>query len=568
MSTEKFSPQLLKSILEAEGIDTSGLSGNTAEPGVRRTAPKKLSLLERKRALKTLSMLIGQFRSGSDELLSFPLEELHEVLCLLAELAAEARQSDVNREEKRKVLHVAAAMLRRMLHMPDATHYRVLGLENGATPEEIEEHYRLLHELFWFDEAIDPQRRSRLRISEAYSVLKDPRTRQRYDEDLAQLERQLLSSLASGRGRKIWWGIVAVTFVAVGTVLFLYLGDYERNKAEEEHLAGETASVVSVEPKRDGEMRLDSEGGNEPAAAVEKVASDDARGISEEPEASSEVERKSVVAASTPEGSVKEMQSSPRKQKEQKHEIVQESKEDNGQRKVAVLSAVAGKSSENTGLKKDMDTGMPDTAMNGTIRRYSISRAPEYLPKETSVPERGDIAAEKVSPHVTPVPEESLISPPRIVLPQPEFEMRKEAVAHPSQERLASMGPAVSKDVSPVMVVVGSPRLPLSHLDEEQVRAIFLAQDPRLPDGEPVTIVTAQGDGAVKAKFYRDVLGKSPRQLKIHWAKIRFQGRRQPVEQVADEEGVKERVAKSTNAIGIIKSSSVDDSVKVLFMPR
>jgi len=167
MSTEKFSPRLLKSILEAEGIDTSELHDNAADGSGERSSIRKLSFLERKRALKALAMLIAQFRAGSDELFSFPLENLHEVLRLLAELAAEAKQQGGNQEEKRKALHAAAAMLRRMLHMPDATHYRVLGLEKDATPAQISEHYRLLHELFWFDEAIDPQRKSRLRLSEA-----------------------------------------------------------------------------------------------------------------------------------------------------------------------------------------------------------------------------------------------------------------------------------------------------------------------------------------------------------------------------------------------------------------
>lgn len=117
------------------------------------------------------------------------------------------------------MLHVAAAMLRRMLHMPDANHYRVLGLNNGATSTQIAEHCQLLHELYWFDETIDPQRKSRLRISEAYTALKDPESRHRYDEELAQFEQGPLHSVVGG-GKNGLWRVVAAA-VALPLILGL-----------------------------------------------------------------------------------------------------------------------------------------------------------------------------------------------------------------------------------------------------------------------------------------------------------------------------------------------------------
>jgi len=118
------------------------------------------------------------------------------------------------------------------------------------------------------------------------------------------------------------------------------------------------------------------------------------------------------------------------------------------------------------------------------------------------------------------------------------------------------------------MVVIGSPSLRVNVLKKEQVRDIFLGREPRLPNGERVTLFAPQENSSAMVKFYRDVLGKSPRQLRIHWAKIRFQGRYHPLEQVADDMMVRERVARSGNAIGIVRSTAVDDSVKVLFDPN
>ncbi len=135
-----------------------------------------LNKFERNEALKQLASQISEVCSSSgrsDELMSFQLEKLPNILQLLAELAIEAKTSDIKKEEKNKILHVSAAMLRRMLHMPEASHYRVLGLDSKADSAQIVEHYQLLHELFWFDVTIDPQQKSRLQIFEAYTILSD-----------------------------------------------------------------------------------------------------------------------------------------------------------------------------------------------------------------------------------------------------------------------------------------------------------------------------------------------------------------------------------------------------------
>jgi len=565
MSTEKFSPQLLKSILEAEGIDTSGLRNHVANGSAKPSSTTKLSPIERRRTLKVLATLIAQFRAGSEQLLSFPLQDLHDVLRLLAELAIEAKQKATNREEKKKVLHVAAAMLRRMLHTSDATHYRVLGLQNGADSRQIEEHHRLLHELFWFDDAIDPQRKSRLRISEAYAVLKDPQSRSRYDEDLAQMERQLLRSLAGGRGRKIWWGVVALTLVAVGSVLFLYFGsgrEAERENRAETEIPNESPVKEAGVEERLAPDSARSASGLQDSRLSEQITALEQDGVVKEPEPKTAVNARTRAEV--------EQESTTGQQGERLgREEVAEGDDSVGSATLARKEELLIKSASS---RRESKAG--SSAEKGRIRRYSISREKVAAPvlqerpvRKQKIHREQKVSAEEEPLFVTSYPEESLVVPPQIVVPQVEPYQQQGRKPEPVIQHDLAQNTSKTGVITPTMVVIGSPGLPLNTLSRKQVKAIFLSQDPRLPTGERVTIIAAHEEGSAKSKFYREILGKSPRQLKIHWAKIRFQGRHQPLEEVEDEEMVKEKVARSTSAIGIIKSSSVDGSVKVLFTP-
>ena len=557
MSTEKFSPRLLRSILEAEGIDTSELDGNAAE-SAEHSSFRKLDLLERKRALKTLAMLIAQFRTGSDELFSFPIENLHEVLRLLAELAAEAKQQGTNQEEKRKALHAAAAMLRRMLHMPDATHYRVLGLEQGASPARVSEHYRLLHELFWFDEAIDPQRKSRLRISEAYAVLKDPESRERYDEDLARLEQQLLRSVAAGAGRRrVWWGVVAAALLGVGSVSLLYL-----NGVRNEDIA--KGKPAEWPQEQSGEI-----GGTKPSPIAdvdsERDGPQDQETVSSKGVSSEEIGEKTTVPEEVPKAAVRDstMERAERKPREDLVKRVA-----SGREKGVPAASTAGKPAGSVFSRQKNEAREPGE--NGRIRRYHIARASDASAsgEATGYGEREAVFPKAESSPSVPEPVDALLAPPRIIPSQRDVSVGKghETVATLAEPPAPSV-PMPSEGSEPVMVVIGSPSLSVNVLKKEQVREIFLGREPRLPNGDRVTVFAPRENSSAVVRFYRDVLGKSPRQLRIHWAKIRFQGRYHPLEQVADDEMVRERVARGGNAIGIVRSSVVDDSVKVLFDP-
>ncbi len=207
---------VLISVLEFEGASIGvGDANDALQP--KNPLVKPLNALERKKAFEQLKLLISRFcftPSHPDELAAAQLEELPNIFLLLAELAIEAKTSEKNRKEKKKLLHLATLLLRHMLQMPNASYYRVLGLNDGATLTQIEKHYQLLCKLFWFDSAFDPQRRSRSRISTAYATLKDPGLRLKYNKQLAQ--QSLLPTPRKRAERKnSQWSFAAIAMLVV-----------------------------------------------------------------------------------------------------------------------------------------------------------------------------------------------------------------------------------------------------------------------------------------------------------------------------------------------------------------
>lgn len=104
-------------------------------------------------------------------------------------------------------------------------------------------------------------------------------------------------------------------------------------------------------------------------------------------------------------------------------------------------------------------------------------------------------------------------------------------------------------------------------LRNEQIADIFLGRMHRLPDGARVTPIDQLEGSATRDAFYSSFTGRSPAQIKAHWARIIFTGRGEPPAQVASCEDVKKLVSSDLRAIGYIERSAVDDTVLVLNSP-
>jgi ABC-type phosphate transport system substrate-binding protein len=114
------------------------------------------------------------------------------------------------------------------------------------------------------------------------------------------------------------------------------------------------------------------------------------------------------------------------------------------------------------------------------------------------------------------------------------------------------------------VVVVVSPRNPLSSMTRRQVADIFLGKSQRFPDGRLAVPFDQAAGSAVQTQFYLLVDDKRAAEIKAYWAKMIFTGRGQPPATVGDDKQMKQALAAQPNAIGYLDRQAVDDSVKML----
>ena len=88
--------------------------------------------------------------------------------------------------------------VRQTLLLPQADHYRVLGLSRQCSIQAIKQHHRLLVRLFHPDRTAEDDERSvaiTARINDAYQTLRDPLARRCYDNQLPALLRSGLTTV-------------------------------------------------------------------------------------------------------------------------------------------------------------------------------------------------------------------------------------------------------------------------------------------------------------------------------------------------------------------------------------
>lgn len=117
------------------------------------------------------------------------------------------------------------------------------------------------------------------------------------------------------------------------------------------------------------------------------------------------------------------------------------------------------------------------------------------------------------------------------------------------------------------VVAVVSVKSSITTLSKTQVADIFLGKSNRFPDGSSAIPIDQPEASSLREEFYNEVTGKSPAQVKAHWAKIIFTGRGQPPKVVVSSGEVKKLLSDNLLAIGYIDAAQVDSSVRVLLAP-
>ncbi len=111
-------------------------------------------------------------------------------------------------------------------------------------------------------------------------------------------------------------------------------------------------------------------------------------------------------------------------------------------------------------------------------------------------------------------------------------------------------------------VVVVSARSTVRILSKREVADIFLGRIRRFPNGAAARAVDQPEGSASRDEFYAMFAGKSPAQVKSHWAKIVFTGRGLPPAAISSPTELKQRIAADTSAIGYLDRRLLDATVR------
>lgn len=101
-------------------------------------------------------------------------------------------------------------------------------------------------------------------------------------------------------------------------------------------------------------------------------------------------------------------------------------------------------------------------------------------------------------------------------------------------------------------------------LNKGTVKKIYVGDMTSWPDGGRIAAVDLPDDNPVRSDFTSEVVGKTISNIKALWAQKLVTGRGVPPKTLASDDEVKAFVAGDKNAIGYIKASSIDGSVKAV----
>ena len=125
----------------------------------------------------------------------------------------------------------------------------------------------------------------------------------------------------------------------------------------------------------------------------------------------------------------------------------------------------------------------------------------------------------------------------------------------------AALALAEALAAEPLAVIVHPQRS--ATLDVHELAQIYLKQRRRWPSGELIVPLNREPTSAERDQFSRAVLAQTPQQLAVYWNRQYFHGV-QPPPTLASDEAVKRFVAGEPRAIGYVRVSAIDASVRVV----
>jgi ABC-type phosphate transport system substrate-binding protein len=101
-------------------------------------------------------------------------------------------------------------------------------------------------------------------------------------------------------------------------------------------------------------------------------------------------------------------------------------------------------------------------------------------------------------------------------------------------------------------------------IDRAYVIKVYTGAVKGWPDGSPIFLLDYGQDSELRKIFYAKVIGKSPAAMRAIWSQNIFTGKAMPPRVTQEDSEMKRIVAGNRNAIGYIRASQIDRTVKVI----
>lgn len=101
-------------------------------------------------------------------------------------------------------------------------------------------------------------------------------------------------------------------------------------------------------------------------------------------------------------------------------------------------------------------------------------------------------------------------------------------------------------------------------IDRAYVVKVYTGAVKGWPDGSPIFVLDYGQDSELRKIFYAKVIGKSPAAMRAIWSQNIFTGKAMPPRVTQEDNEMKRIVAGNRNAIGYIRASQIDRTIKVV----
>lgn len=126
------------------------------------------------------------------------------------------------------------------------------------------------------------------------------------------------------------------------------------------------------------------------------------------------------------------------------------------------------------------------------------------------------------------------------------------------------LGSAHAQDMAKLVVVVNAAS-GVDALTREQVINIFLGRFRQLPTGMAALPVDQPAEQPLRADFYRQLVNKSPAEIRAYWARLVFSGKTAPPQGAKTQDEVLQWLAERPGAIGYLRADQLTPQLKVVF---